>query len=333
MSNTAKISEKKDFVFFAGKTAKNLKMMPLPPRTPLKQPKDNAIHVSNLPMGATVEFIRTLFSECGTVINVFLKNKPTGSYCFVEFADREEAERAVRDFNYTKLNGESIVITLTNHGIMSRIDSGEGNLFVRGIDESIEAPQLHELFSHFGEVISCKIPCLNGKPRGYAYVQFANPADGDRAMKELADSTINGKAITIEKFVNRISRQPNKATEANISTDPTFTNVFIKNLPDSISTLLDLLRLFQEYGQVVSARIVPEKRSGFARMIDHESAVRAVLGLNGRVIYGHTISCCRSLSLSERAAFMNRDEENQDQEEVQNNYMQPDEDSNSMEDE
>ncbi|EAY01839.1 hypothetical protein TVAG_002940 [Trichomonas vaginalis G3] len=304
-------------------------MMPLPPRTPLRQPKDNAIHVSNLPISATVEFIRTLFSECGTVINVFLKNKPTGSYCFVEFADKEEAEKAVRDFNYTKLNGESIVITLTNHGIMQRIVSGEGNLFVRGIDESIEAPQLHELFSHFGEVISCKIPVLNGKPRGYAYVQFANPADGDRAMKELADSTINGKAITIEKFINRGMRQPNKATEQNIATDPTFTNIFIKNLPESINTLLDLLRLFQEYGQVVSARIVPEKRSGFAKMIDHESAVRAVLGLNGRVIYGHTISCCRSLSLSERAAFMNRNNEEEQAVEEPNNMEQP-EDSNSM---
>ena len=273
-------------------------------RQTIRQPKDNAIHVSNLPPGATVEFIRSLFAECGTVINVILKNKPTGSYCFVEFADRSEAEKAVQDFNYTKLNGESIVITLTNHDIMSRIVSGEGNLFVRGIDESIEAPQLHELFSNFGEVISCKIPVINGKPRGYAYVQFVDPADGDRAMKELADSTINGKPITIEKFVNRGVRAPPKQMESNIVMDPTFTNVFIKNLPETCATLLDLLRLFQEYGQVISARIVPEKRSGFARMIDHEAAVRAVLGLNGRTIYGRTVSCCRSLSLKERAAFM-----------------------------
>ena len=66
-------------------------MMAFPQRQPVRQPKDNAIHVANLPPGASVEFIRSLFSECGTVINVILKNKPTGSYCFCEFADREEA--------------------------------------------------------------------------------------------------------------------------------------------------------------------------------------------------------------------------------------------------
>ena len=289
----------------------------------IRQPKDNAIHVSNLPPGATVEFIRSLFSECGTVINVILKNKPTGSYCFVEFADKAEAEKAVRDFNYTKLNGESIVITLTNHDIMSRIVSGEGNLFIKGIDESIEAPQLHELFSNFGEVISCKIPIINGKPRGYAYVQFADPAAGDRAMKELADSTINGKPITIEKFVNRGMRAPTKQMESAVVMDPTFTNIFIKNLPDTITTLLDLLRLFQEFGQVISARIVPEKRSGFARMIDHESAVRAVLGLNGRTIYGRTVSCCRSLSIEERTAFRKAKQEREMQQQQQQYQNQP----------
>jgi polyadenylate-binding protein len=314
-------------------------MMSFAPRQTVRQPKDNAIHVSNLPPGATVEFIRSLFSECGTVINVILKNKPTGSYCFVEFSEKEEAERAVRDFNYTKLNGESIVITLTNHDIMSRIMSGEGNLFVRGIDENIEAPQLHELFSNFGEVISCKIPILNGKPRGYAYVQFADPADGERAMKELADSTINGKPITIEKFVNRGMRAPIKQMESNVLMDPSFTNVFVKNLPDTITTLLDLLRLFQEFGQILSARIVIEKRSGFVRMIDHEAAVRAVLGLNGRTIYGRTISCCRSLSVHERAAFIKKkqeqtqseDETQQSDDPKQNHY--DDETSQSMVDE
>jgi RNA recognition motif-containing protein len=281
-------------------------------RPAVRQPKENAIHVSNLPSGATVDFIRSLFSECGTVINVILKSKITGSYCFVEFADKEEAERAVRDFNYTKLNGQSIVITLTNHDIMSRIVSGEGNLFVKGLDESIEAPQLHELFSNYGEVISCKIPVLDGKPRGYAYVQFANNADAEKAMNELSNSTINGKPITIERYANRGSRSTNKAIESSLINDPTFTNVFVKNLPDNILTLPNLLRLFKDFGTVLSARIIPEKRSGLARMADHESAVKAVLGLNGKPIYGRTLSCCRSLSPAERESFRRRKEQEQE---------------------
>ena len=268
------------------------------------EPKENGIHVANLPPTVTTDFIKSLFSESGQVINVVLKQKPTSCFAFVDFALKEEAEAAVRDFNYTKLNGESIIVTRTTSEIVGAIQSGQGNLFIRGLDPTIDCLQLHELFSSYGEIISCRIPTINGTPRGFAYVQFLRQEDAERAQKELADSTVNGKPIQIGPFLKRADRPQNAALMNSL--DSSFTNVYIKNLPESISTLLSLIKLFSEFGDVLSARIVAERRVGYVMMSDHDSAVRAVVGLCGRTIFGSRISCCRSLSAAERASFVKK---------------------------
>lgn len=268
------------------------------------EPKENGIHVANLPPTVTVEFLKSLFSEAGTVINVILKQKPTSCYAFVDFTLQEEAETAVRDFNYTKLNGETIIVTRTTAQVVSAISSGQGNLFIKGLDESIDCLQLHELFANYGEIVSCRIPTLNGQPRGFGYVQFLKQEDAEHAMKELADSTVNGKPIQIGPFLKRSERPLSAAFQNNL--DSSFTNVFVKNLPDNINTLLSLLRLFHEFGDVTSARIVPERHIGYVMMSEHEAAVRAVVGLCGRTIFGKRLSVCRSLSPAERANFIKK---------------------------
>ncbi|EAY03527.1 hypothetical protein TVAG_368990 [Trichomonas vaginalis G3] len=268
------------------------------------EPKDNGIHVSNLPAVVSADFLRSLFQEAGNVINVVLKHKPTRCFAFVDFSLPSEAQLAVQDFNYTKLNGDSIIVTRTTAEVLNAIKSGEANLYVKGLDTTVDSIQLHELFSNYGEVISVRVPILNGVPRGFAYVQYLKVEDAQRAQKELTDSTINGKEVTILKYLKREDRPMSEAMQRNL--DPTFKNIFIKNLPEEINTLLKLLALFKEYGTVTSARIVPEKRIGYVLMDEHDSAVRAVVGLNGRTIYASRVSCCRSLSYQERQKFMKK---------------------------
>lgn len=272
---------------------------------------DSLIHVSNLPPNATDDFLRSFFQDCGQVIKVSSKHRQNGNFAFVQFDSKEAAIRAVANYNYTKLNGDPIIITYASLEYMRIIHSGLGNIFIRGLDENIEASQLHELFSNFGEVISCKVPMQYGKNKGYAYIQFKNPADADRARTELADATINGKPISIEAYVKR--ENPNRPNFVNRKSglNEVFTNVFIRGLPDSIRSLANLVTLFIDFGPVVSARIIPEKNAGFCNMADHESAVRALNGLNGRIIGGKTLIVCRALTKEERMAFHAKPDEQQ----------------------
>jgi hypothetical protein len=153
----------------------------------------------------------------------------------------------------------------------------KGNLFVKNLDKSIEDSQLHEAFANFGEIISCKI-CVDkdGKSLGYGYVQFRKPDDAKQAMDDLKEASINGMPLQIQPFQRRLHKNP----------EETYTNIYVKNLPDSIRDEEQLMDLFRKFGTVLSAHI-PKDDSGNPRgfgmcsMKEHESAVRAVEELNG----------------------------------------------------
>ena len=269
----------------------------------MEQSSDKVIHVSNLPRGITADFLKTLFKECGNVLNVTIKERPYGNFAFISFETPEAALTAIKEFNYTKLNGMPIIITPTTQEYQNLIKSGEGNLYVKGLDEYIEISQLHELFQTYGEVISCKLPTNpDGKNRGFAYVQFKDPKDAENARVELSDATINGKKITVENYQKKSPppRSNQQAQNIPVANEETFTNIFIKNLPDSVKNVNDLGKLFSEFGLVVSAKLLPDGQSGFCNMFDHDSAVRAVQALNGRIVGGKVIEAIRAKGKEER---------------------------------
>ena len=272
----------------------------------MEQASDKVVHVSNLPKGITVEFLKTLFKECGEVISVTIKERPQGIFAFIAFDTPEAALAAIKDFNYTKLNGVPIVITPTTQEYQNLIKSGEGNLYVKGLDEYIEISQLHELFQTYGEVISCKLPMTpDGKNKGYAYVQFKDPANAEKARTELNDVLINGKKITVEPYQKKSYPPKTNAFGGGHASGPsqnddTFTNIFIRNLPSTIKTNTDLGNLFSEFGMVLSTKLLPDGQSGFCNMIDHESAVRAIQALNGKVIGENVIEATRAKGKDER---------------------------------
>lgn len=269
-----------------------------------EQNSDRVVHISNLPAGITSDFIKLLLQECGEVVNVVLKERPKGgNYAFVTFEDAQAALKCIREFNYTKLNGTPMVITPTTQEYQNLIKSGEGNLYVRGLDVYIEVSQLHELFQTYGEVISCKMPTnADGTNKGFAYVQFRNPADADKAKQELNDAVINGKKITVEPYKAKPapSRADKSSSKAPTPTDDIFTNIFIRNLPNSIKNETDLRNLFSEFGVVISTKMLPDGTSGFCNMIDHDSAVRAIQALNGKVIEGKILEVVRAIPKDER---------------------------------
>jgi RNA recognition motif-containing protein len=70
------------------------------------------IFVGNLDFAATREQVESLFSEAGTIRDVFLPtDRETGrprGFAFVEFETEEEAERAIERFNGHELGGRTL---------------------------------------------------------------------------------------------------------------------------------------------------------------------------------------------------------------------------------
>jgi polyadenylate-binding protein len=271
-----------------------------------------AVIVHDLPTTATEDFLRNLFSEIGDVRQngITLKSRTDrngrqSSYAFVQFDSRDSAIRAINEMNYTKLDGVPIRIMLADNETKSLLRSGQGNLFVKNLDPTIEDSQLHDAFANFGEIVSCKITKdEHGASQGYGYVQFRNAEDAQQAMEDLKEASINGRPLEIQHFCRRQRRLP----------EDSFTNVYVKNLPPEFATDAGLRRLFEEFGTVTSPHAVLDQEGrprgfGFCNMEDHEMAVAAVKGLNGRELGEYTLTCNRAMSRAERQAKIAEDSE------------------------
>jgi len=266
---------------------------------------ENVVHVGDLPEDASEDFLTRFFSDVGTVRRVVVKNTKRDAkgrpicYAFVTFDKPEEVARAIERHNYTKFNGTPIRISRADAETWRILRSGEGILFVKNLDPDVEVAELHDALGNFGDIISCKLPMDDGKARGYAYVQFRRPADAERARIELGEASINGRPVVVMKYTRREPRNP----------ETTFTNVYIKNLPESVKTDEDLSQLFAEFGEVSSAKLAIDdqgvsRRFGFCAMGDqahgHEHALAAIEGLNDKEVDNCKLVATRAKDKAER---------------------------------
>ena len=114
-------------------------------------------------------------------------------------------------------------------------------------------------------------------------------------MNDLKDASINNRPVKIEPYCK--------------NPEETYQNVYIINLPDSIATVDDLKKLFEDYGEVESSKLVFDENGksrgfGYCNFRSHESAVAAVEALNKKVLDGKELSCNRVMPRKERDRFL-----------------------------
>jgi RNA recognition motif-containing protein len=75
----------------------------------------------------------------------------------------------------------------------------EKKLYVGNLPYSVNRESLQEMFSKYGEVTDVFIvkDRETGRPRGFAFVTFAEAADADKAIAELNEKEIEGRQITV----------------------------------------------------------------------------------------------------------------------------------------
>ncbi|KAF5786779.1 putative RNA recognition motif domain, nucleotide-binding alpha-beta plait domain superfamily [Helianthus annuus] len=66
------------------------------------------------------------------------------------------AARAIDVLNFTAVNGKAIHI-MYSHRDPSVRKSGTANIFIKNLDKSIDSKALHNIFSSFSNILSCKI--------------------------------------------------------------------------------------------------------------------------------------------------------------------------------
>lgn len=82
-------------------------------------------------------------------------------------------------------------------------------LFVIGLDLSVTAHQLENLFSTYGRVVKAKIirDHETQVSRGFAFVTMETEGDGKLAMRNLNGQELEGRTITVKKARERVPQE------------------------------------------------------------------------------------------------------------------------------
>jgi RNA recognition motif-containing protein len=78
--------------------------------------------------------------------------------------------------------------------------SGGQSLYVRNVSGRCRPEELKELFEKFGDVKDVYIPrdYHTREQKEFAYIQFAEKRDADRALEELNGTSLHGRQLTIQ---------------------------------------------------------------------------------------------------------------------------------------
>ncbi|XP_059447626.1 polyadenylate-binding protein 8-like isoform X2 [Corylus avellana] len=160
--------------------------------------------------------------------------------------------------------------------------SGAGNIFIKNLDKAIDHKALHDTFSAFGNILSCKVATDSyGQSKGYGFVQFDSDEAAQKAIEKLNGMLLNDKQVFVGPFLRKQERES--------ALDKTkFNNVFVKNLAES-TTEEDLNNFFGEFGALTSVVVMRDMDGksrcfGFVNFETADDAARAVEALNGKKI-------------------------------------------------
>lgn len=219
-----------------------------------------------------------LFSVVGPIYSIRVLRDSVSrrslGYAYVNFSNIQDAERALDTLNYQPVKGRPIRIMWKQRDPALR-RSGVGNIFIKNLDKTVDSRTLHDTFSLFGNIISCKVVGDDtGDSRGFGFVQYQTQEEADLAIKKVNGNKIMDKKVTVTQFKHATDRPSSK-----------FSNVFVKNLPKTVSED-DFVNYFKKFGPISSGvlRVDDSGASlgfGFLQFDNHEDAEQAVTAVNG----------------------------------------------------
>ena len=177
---------------------------------------------------------------------------------------------------------------MENTNQSEKVNKISSSIYVGDLDKNITETILFEVFRKVGPISSIRL-CrdkITKRSLGYAYVNYQNPEDADRAIDTLNYTHITGGADPIRIMFAQSDPTIRKSGKGNI---------FIKNLHPNI-TSSDLFDNFQQYGPILSCKVKTEngnsKGFGFVHFEKESSAIEAIKNINGLELEGKIVEVC-----------------------------------------
>lgn len=245
-----------------------------------------SLYVGDLETNVTDAQLYDVFNQVGEVVSVRvcrdITTRRSLGYAYVNFTNPTDAAKALDMLNFTPINNKAIRIMYSNRDPSTRT-SAAANIFIKNLDKNIDNKALHDTFSAFGNILSCKVAMdASGQSKGYGYVQFDRDEAAQHAIERLNGMALNDKVVYVGPFLRKQERENAVDNESKEKVS----NVFVKNLSES-TTEEDLSRVFEEFGQITSTAVMrgedgKSKCFGFVNFQNPEDAARAIQELNGK---------------------------------------------------
>ncbi|XP_057193050.1 polyadenylate-binding protein 1-like isoform X1 [Triplophysa rosa] len=171
--------------------------------------------------------------------------------------------------------------------------TGVGNFFIKGLASSIDGASLHDSFSLFGKILSCKVVCDANGSKGYGFVHFATFEAAEKAIKALDGMLLDDQLVSIGHFKTFEERhvEPKVMAQDNERHYPGV-SLYVCNLPYSFSEQ-QLYRAFSPFGSIISAKLMMEagrsRGFGFVSFSTLEDVTTAASVMNGRMVAGRAL--------------------------------------------
>jgi len=177
-------------------------------------------------------------------------------------------------------------------------DSSSRTVFVGRLSWNVDNDWLKSEFEECGEVVAARVQMdrNTGKSRGFAYVEFADPASVEKAL-QFSGKEIDGRPINVDRSKSSGGTgNPNDARRAAYGDKigPPSSVLFVGNLSFD-ATEDSLWDVFAEYGDVKGVRVPTDRDSGkmkgygYVEFFDIGTAQKAFEGTQAMELLGRNL--------------------------------------------
>lgn len=206
-----------------------------------------------------------LFATCGTISSCKVKYNPSGKckgYGYVQYDSKEHAEAAIAKFNGLQWNETKLEVS---HFKTSKDRESSvyryNNLYVKCIPKKFTNEDLKNLFLQFGDILSAvviKETSESPENKGFGFVCFKAASEAKNAEAKAKDLKVNDQNLFVCRALSKEQRK-NQKREDRLKTFKDC-NLYVKELAEDVNDE-KLQNAFSQFGKVISARVMLEKKT------------------------------------------------------------------------